>query len=159
MTDYDPVRTCCSAADICNKCWPFISAAVKVLDKAIRTEYGYEKLLWVYSGRRGIHLWISDKEAMELTDTQRKAVVGWLTVVHGGKDGSKRLNVRTGGILPPSLKYVTFLLSLFTFIHHNPVQHYKNSETSSLASFSTTRISLQQKKVTKSYLNRFLIIK
>ncbi|KAF9524030.1 prim-pol domain-containing protein [Crepidotus variabilis] len=104
MTDYDPVRTCCSDADICKKCWPFISAAVKVLDRAIREEFGYEKLLWVYSGRRGIHLWISDKAAMELTDIQRKAVVGWLGVVQVGKDSSKKLNVRNAGTLPPSLQ-------------------------------------------------------
>ena len=109
MTDYDPVRTCCSDAGICKKCWPFISAAVKVLDKAIRNEFGYEKLLWVYSGRRGIHLWISDKEAMELTDAQRKAVVGWLSVVQGGKDGNRKLNVRNFGKLPPSLEYVNLL--------------------------------------------------
>ncbi|KAF8160932.1 hypothetical protein B0H34DRAFT_795779 [Crassisporium funariophilum] len=104
MTDYDPVRTCCSNADICRKCWAFISAAVRVLDAAIRDEFGYEKLLWVYSGRRGIHLWISDKEAMELTDQQRKALVGWLTVIHGGKESSKKLNLRYGPKLPPSLE-------------------------------------------------------
>ncbi|KAJ7690633.1 prim-pol domain-containing protein [Mycena rosella] len=103
MTDYDPVRTCCSDADICKRCWSFISAAVRVLDTAIREQFGYEHLLWVYSGRRGIHLWISDNEAMGLTDEQRKVIVNWLTVVP--KDESKRLNVRFGSrALPASLQ-------------------------------------------------------
>nr|GAT57746.1 DNA primase small subunit [Mycena chlorophos] len=102
MTDYDPIRTCCSDAQICRKCWKFIAAAVKVLDEAIRQQFGYEHLLWVYSGRRGIHLWISDPEAMALTDEQRKAIVGWLSVVQ--KDESKRPNIRFGSHpLPASL--------------------------------------------------------
>ncbi|KAF9467308.1 hypothetical protein BDZ94DRAFT_1185702 [Collybia nuda] len=105
MTDYDPIRTCCSGADICNRCWAFISAAVHVIDQGIREQFGYEHLLWVYSGRRGIHLWISDKEAMELTDDQRKAIVGWMTVIHGGKESSKKLSIRLNSrSLPPSLK-------------------------------------------------------
>ncbi|KAJ6558524.1 hypothetical protein DFH09DRAFT_532977 [Mycena vulgaris] len=103
MTDYDPVRTCCSDADICKRCWAFIAAAVRVLDTALREQFGYQHLLWVYSGRRGIHLWISDKEAMALTDEQRKAIVNCLTVVP--KDESKRLNVRFGSrSLPASLQ-------------------------------------------------------
>lgn len=106
MTDYDPIRTCCSDANICKRCWQFIAAAVRVLDSALRDQFGYEKLLWVYSGRRGIHLWISDKEAMELTDQQRKALVGWLTVVQGGKESSKKLNLHTGGKLSPSMQCV-----------------------------------------------------
>ena len=79
-----------------------------MLDKAIRNEFGYEQLLWVYSGRRGIHLWISDKEAMELTDSQRKAIVGWLSVVQTGKE-TRKLNIRTAGKLPPSLESVEIL--------------------------------------------------
>ena len=106
MTDYDPIRTCCSNADICKKCWAFIAAAVEILDSAIRREFGYEKLLWVYSGRRGIHLWISDKEAMELNDQERKALVSWLTIMHGGKESSKKLNLHYNGKLPPSLQSV-----------------------------------------------------
>ncbi|KAG6821043.1 hypothetical protein H0H93_007933 [Arthromyces matolae] len=107
MTDYDPVRTCCSGTDICKRCWSFIALAVKVLDVAIREQFGYEHLLWVYSGRRGIHLWISDKEAMELTDDERKALVGWMTVVRGGSESSKKLSLRTGGSrsLPPPLQF------------------------------------------------------
>ncbi|KAJ3511223.1 hypothetical protein NLJ89_g4221 [Agrocybe chaxingu] len=104
MTDYDLIRTCCKDAGICKKCWGFIAAAVHVIDSAIRDEFGYEKLIWVYSGRRGIHLWISDREAMELTDQQRKSLVGWLTAIYPtAKESSKKLNFRSGGKLPPSL--------------------------------------------------------
>ncbi|TFK48985.1 prim-pol domain-containing protein [Heliocybe sulcata] len=105
MTDYDSIRTCCSDAGICKRCWAFIAAAVKVMDSSIRDQFGYQHLLWVYSGRRGIHLWISDKEAMELTDEQRKAIVSWIAVVTGGKDSHKKVNARLGSRpLPPSLK-------------------------------------------------------
>ncbi|KAI0821929.1 prim-pol domain-containing protein [Trametes gibbosa] len=104
MTDYDSIRTCCSGADICRRCWAFIAAAVRVLDRALRDQFGYRHLLWVYSGRRGIHLWISDREALELTDEQRRALVGCLTVIQGGKEMHKKVNVRQGAKpLPPSL--------------------------------------------------------
>ena len=114
MTDYDSIRTCCTGADICRRCWTFITAAVRTLDHAIRDQFGFQNLLWVYSGRRGIHLWISYKEAMELTEEQRKAIVGWLTVVEGGKDVQKKVNVRTSSrILPPSVSCVTSFASFY----------------------------------------------
>ena len=81
-----------------------------MLHDALTDQFGFKHLLWVYSGRRGIHLWISDKEAMELTDESRKAIVGWLEVIKGGKDMAKKVNVRLGagksgpGTLPPSIK-------------------------------------------------------
>lgn len=109
MTDYDDIRTCCSGADICKRCWGFIGAAVRVLDSAIRQQFGYEHLLWVYSGRRGIHLWVSDREAMALTDDQRRSLVNFVTVVQGGKEMHKKVNVRPiikgrSADLPPSIQ-------------------------------------------------------
>ncbi|KAG8711876.1 hypothetical protein FRC09_020374 [Ceratobasidium sp. 395] len=101
MTDYDSIRTCCTGKGICRRCWKFIAAAVEVLDTTLREDFGYKHLLWVYSGRRGIHLWISDKEAMDLTDDQRRAMVQYIEVVKGGKDQIKKVNVR----LPASGSY------------------------------------------------------
>ncbi|KAH8814687.1 prim-pol domain-containing protein [Flagelloscypha sp. PMI_526] len=100
MTDYDPIRTCCSGADICKRCWAYISAAVKVLDSAIREEFGYQHLLWVYSGRRGIHLWVSDQEAFTLSDQERKTMVGYLHVVSSG-DSDKQVHVRLANAKGP----------------------------------------------------------
>ncbi|GJJ14891.1 hypothetical protein Clacol_009160 [Clathrus columnatus] len=102
MTDYDSIRTCCSGKGICKRCWGFIAVAVVVLDSALRNQFGFRNLLWVYSGRRGIHLWISDPEALALTDDQRKSLMGWLEVVKGGKEQMKKVNVRfgKGGVSP-----------------------------------------------------------
>lgn len=106
MTDYDEIRTCCSGKGICKRCWGFIAVAVKILDQSLREQFGFRHLLWVYSGRRGIHCWVSDPEAMMLTDEQRKALMGWLEVIKGGQDMAKKVNVRgpQGRPLHPSLQ-------------------------------------------------------
>ena len=106
MTDYDAIRTCCSGKGICKRCWAFIAVAVQVLDSALREDFGFRHLLWVYSGRRGIHCWISDSSACELVDEARRAIVGWLEVIKGGSQEGKRVDVHGAGTstLHPSLQ-------------------------------------------------------
>lgn len=37
MTDYDDIRTCAAGKDICQQCWGFIVAAMRVLDSILRS--------------------------------------------------------------------------------------------------------------------------
>jgi DNA primase small subunit len=94
LTDYDDIRTCCTKANICTKCWTFATMTIKVIDVALREDFGFEHIIWVYSGRRGVHAWISDKDARELDDDKRKAVTGYFEVLKGGVQGGKRVNVK-----------------------------------------------------------------
>ena len=94
LTDYDDIRTCCDKANICNKCWQFITMAIKVVDTALREDFGFKHIMWVYSGRRGAHAWVCDEKARTMDDQKRRSIAGYLEVVRGGAQSGKKVNLR-----------------------------------------------------------------
>ncbi|ORY94216.1 hypothetical protein BCR43DRAFT_461715 [Syncephalastrum racemosum] len=102
MTDYDDIRTCCSGGDICLKCWTFMTIAVKVIDAALKDDFGFEHMLWVYSGRRGVHCWVADARARVMENAARKAIVSYLEIIKGGSEMNRK--VKLPYMLHPSLQ-------------------------------------------------------
>ncbi|XP_074563439.1 uncharacterized protein LOC141820057 [Curcuma longa] len=102
MSDYDDVRYCCSGADVCLDCWPLMNVAIKVLDMSLREDFGFNHILWVYSGRRGVHCWVCDGRARRLRDEQRASIAEYFHVNKGGENNAKKVNL-TGAVLHPFL--------------------------------------------------------
>jgi len=97
LTDYDDVRTCGTGGHTCRKCWPLMAAAVAIVDAALREDFGFSLVLWVFSGRRGVHAWVCDPRARYLTDEQRAAVASNLSLYKGVEDGVVKLALPGAG--------------------------------------------------------------
>ena len=70
LTDY-PSRSC--ECDVCCKtCWQtYIVPAVRTLDYIFFHEWGVRRVLWVFSGRRGVHAWLLDDALVSLDNVAR----------------------------------------------------------------------------------------
>jgi DNA primase small subunit len=80
MNDYDSIRTCCSGASMCQSCWRYISAAQKVLEPSLKDDFGFRHILWVFSGRRGVHAWVCDERARVMDNNIRSSVTEYLSL-------------------------------------------------------------------------------
>ncbi|KAG5440833.1 hypothetical protein PCK2_000132, partial [Pneumocystis canis] len=130
LTDYDDIRTCCSKTTICLKCWNWMTVAIKVIDLALKEDFGFQYILWVYSGRRGVHAWVCDKKARELNDQKRKAVITYLQL-EKSNIGSNRKIVLKRPLHPSISRSLQILRDTFrssVLISQNPWESDEGSE-------------------------------
>jgi DNA primase small subunit len=94
ISDYDNVRFCgCKEAKFCTKCWPLMTCGMKVLDHLLSDCFGFDQKLWIYSGRRGIHCWVSDAQARAMDNEARSAVTEFLHIYVGSEKTGKKLTL------------------------------------------------------------------
>lgn len=128
MDDYDSFRTCCTGASVCSKCWKFITIAMKIINIALEIDFGFKNFIWIFSGRRGAHCWISDQRAMKLNYLQRKNILDYLNIIKD-RSMSKRLNLRRP-YHPHLLRSLNILKPIFTdfiLLEQDPWRDDKNA--------------------------------
>jgi DNA primase small subunit len=87
INDYDPVRICgCRGKEqLCDYCWSLVQDATYFLDKSLKEDFGFKDIVWVFSGRRGMHAWVRDPIAGTLTQQQRNSIVNYLSLIKDKK--------------------------------------------------------------------------
>jgi len=119
LTDYDVVRTCCTGADICHRCWRYMAWAMDIIGAGLSIDFGFRRLQWFYSGRRGVHCWVCDADARALTDEGRSAVAQYFLLDVASDSKKKAFASELTAPLHPALqrayeylepKFVKFIL-------------------------------------------------
>ena len=88
VSDYDNFRNCCQGKGMCRLCWKYCRVAIEFLDETLRSrtlflpldDFGFEDLMWVFSGRRGVHCWVSDATAVSLKSSSRASLLHYLEI-------------------------------------------------------------------------------
>jgi DNA primase small subunit len=84
LTDYP--RNCCEGKAVCEQCFVLVKAAIRILDYSLRHEFGFCRIGFVFSGRRGVHCWVFDEAARMLSDAERNEVVKYYDSVISSRE-------------------------------------------------------------------------
>lgn len=61
---------------------------MKIISDTLVDDFDFSNLLWVFSGRRGIHAWVCDEAARAMTNEMRSAVVAYCNIGVGNENAN-----------------------------------------------------------------------
>lgn len=106
MNDYDKERryicSCQGKYEHCEKCWELINTAVYIIDETLRDDFGFEEIRYLFSGRRGVHIWVKDAGVLFLNKEIRRTIMDHIT---GLLQSLKKKNVSPQEIRSSELYY------------------------------------------------------
>ncbi|UJG41984.1 MAG: DNA primase catalytic subunit PriS [Candidatus Heimdallarchaeum aukensis] len=154
IDEYDEVRTCgCKGDEYCIDCWSLIQDAVIFIEKTMREDFGMQQIKWIYSGRRGVHGWILDRETQFYDQQVRIAILNYLTFVQGKSSGEKVDRIDT---LPTEAKplrnRIYSLIGRSYLSHVSPEELYEISkETDAKMTKKSLETIIKRVKMSKEF--------
>lgn len=124
INDYDKrgVRVCgCGGDAICPLCWDmFAKPACSIMRHYLGSVCGYKQIAMFFSGRRGLHCWVFDRQTHQLTNEQRVQIITAMSLVPNLVE-STMLPLLHKHILPQNI----FNKKLQQYLIDNCSQQYK----------------------------------
>ena len=121
ITDYNKnnnhSRNCCSPTSMCDKCWPLMICAYEIMKFYFTEEFDFKEFIGIYSGRRGIHIHVSDESVKQYPDRSRETLLNYIIF------NPKLLNTPTYDYI-----YNTFLIPCFEKMIQSQNRYYFNTE-------------------------------
>ncbi len=75
LTDYHELRPCCGKKRrCCAECWPLAEIGAAIVARLLREELGCARVLCVFSGGRGAHIWALDRRYADAGADFRRAL-------------------------------------------------------------------------------------
>jgi len=103
MNDYDDVRNCCQGKKVCLKCWKLLIVAIEIIRITLEEDFDLHNFMYVFSGGRGVHIWVCDERARKLKDPIRRSLVDFLELVTGNDKADSMLS---DNVLKPIDKFI-----------------------------------------------------
>jgi DNA primase small subunit len=70
-----------------------MDCGIKVINYLLRDVFGIKEFIWFYSGRRGVHCWVSDEKIRNLKNDGRSAITDFISVYSGTETKDKKTNL------------------------------------------------------------------
>ena len=81
--DYDLVRSCnCKGRNVCSSCWGLLQDAASVIDETLKEDFGFKNVLWVFTGGRGYHCWVTDTDTLKFSQKERLGIINYMQLIH-----------------------------------------------------------------------------
>ena len=100
LTDYDFLDLTDADGAVspaqCDRAYPIAAFAIFVLRHLLGSAFGFQEVLVCYSGRRGVHLHVTDPTALAMSNEARVAVTAYLTATFTKSGG--RISSYTRGV-------------------------------------------------------------
>lgn len=126
----------CDNKSICSVCWATV--AIPNVQKIVKylLSHGFTRVFTVFSGRRGIHIWIVDRGVRMLTDEARKTIVSTVMNATGVKLDTKASDLSHSIKLPYSLHADSLQASL-------PFNPFDNAWSSNYPQFNLETMNVK----------------
>ncbi|KAI5185640.1 DNA primase small subunit [Nematocida homosporus] len=145
LTDY--VRPCCTDKGMCDQCFPLIKCAIKTMQYVLESHFGFKQILFVFSGGRGVHCWVSDPIAVTSTCRDRNNIIEYFQRLEKGEIKDTQIDSILLAYSPPPTSSSTSTKSTSTPTKSTPS---KSTSTPTKSTSTPTKSTPTKSTPTKS---------